>query len=336
MTQQAQDLFENLAPMIGNTPLLEIHGTYQGRCLRVFAKAEYYNPTGSIKDRIAYGILKQAYETGAIRPGMPIAEATSGNTGIAFAAAGAALGHPVVIFMPDWMSRERIAMIQSYGAKVRLVSQAEGGFLGAIRLAEAYGKQEGAFLPRQFSNPENSRAHETTTGEEIRRQLTQMGLRADGVVAGVGTGGTIMGITRRLKAVWPSCRGFALEPKQSPMMSAGGPAGAHRIQGIGDDFVPDLIDRSELDGVILVDDGDAIRASQMLSRSLGIGVGISSGANLIGSILAARQLGGDPVIVTVFADDNKKYLSTDYAKEQPVQPGQITQDLVLTRVIVHR
>ena len=250
MKQQAQEIFEHLAPMIGNTPLLEIHCTYKGRCLRIFAKAEAYNLTGSIKDRVAYYILKKAYETGAIEPGMTIAEATSGNTGISFAAVGAALGHPVVIYMPDWMSRERIAMMEGYGATVRLVSKEEGGFLGSIRMTEELAQKGGVFLPRQFSNPDNSAAHYETTGAEILRQLNDLGLRPDGLVAGVGTGGTVMGLAKRLKEASSACRAFALEPLNSPTLSTGYKVGKHRIQGISDDFIPDLLQLSALDGVV--------------------------------------------------------------------------------------
>lgn len=336
MKQQAQEIFKHLAPLIGGTPLLEIHCTYKGRCLRIFAKAEAYNLTGSIKDRVAYYILKKAYETGTIKPGMAIAEATSGNTGISFSAVGAALGHPVIIFMPDWMSRERIAMMEGYGATVQLVSKEEGGFLGSIRMTEELAKKGDVFLPRQFSNPDNSAAHYETTGAEILQQLSKLGLQPDGVVAGTGTGGTIMGIAQRLKEANPDCQAFALEPLNSPTLSTGYKVGKHRIQGISDDFIPDLLKLPELDGVVSVDDGDAIIAAQMLSRHLGIGVGVSSGANLIGAIMAAERIGGDPVIVTVFADDNKKYLSTDYAKEEPMKDSYYTKDLTLDLVIAHR
>ena len=267
---------------------------------------------------------------------MTIAEATSGNTGISFAAVGAALGHPVVIYMPDWMSRERIAMMKGYGATVRLVSKEEGGFLGSIRMTEELAQKGGVFLPRQFSNPDNSAAHYETTGAEILRQLNDLGLRPDGLVAGVGTGGTVMGIARRLKEAVPACLAFAMEPLNSPTLSTGYKVGKHRIQGISDDFIPDLLQLSELDGVISVDDGDAIIAAQMLSRQLGIGVGISSGANLIGAIMAAERLDGSPVVVTVFSDDNKKYLSTDYAENEPMKDSYYTKDLVLNSVIAHR
>lgn len=336
MNQSVEETFRRLAPSIGNTPLLEISCTWRGRYLRVFAKMESYNLTGSIKDRVAYYILKKAYETSELKAGMTIVEATSGNTGISFAALGAALGHPVIIYMPDWMSRERIAMMEGYGAQVRLVSKEEGGFLGSIAMTEELAKKGGVFLPRQFSNPNNSAAHYATTGAEILAQLDRLGLRPDGVVAGVGTGGTIMGIAQRLKEGNPACRAFALEPLNSPTLSTGYKVGRHRIQGISDDFIPDLLDLSRLDGVVSVDDGDAILASQMLSRQLGIGVGISSGANLIGSLMAAERLGGEPVIVTVFSDDNKKYLSTDYTKEEPVKDSYYVKDLTLDKVTAYR
>ena len=155
-------------------------------------------------------------------------------------------------------------------------------------------------------------------------------------MAGVGTGGTIMGLAQRLKEENPACRAYALEPLNSPTLSTGYKVGQHRIQGISDDFIPDLLSLSQLDGVVSVDDGDAILAAQMLSRQLGIGVGISSGANLIGSLMAAERLGGDPVIVTVFSDDNKKYPSTDYTKEEPVKDSYYSKELLLDKVIAHR
>lgn len=329
-------VFEHICPMIGGTPLLEVRCTVDGRCLRIFAKNESYNLTGSIKDRVAYHILKTAYQNGSIRPGMTIAEATSGNTGIAFAALGTALGHPVTIFMPDWMSPERVNMMKSYGAAVRLVSKEEGGFLGSIRMCEALQCENGVFLPRQFSNPDNSEAHYLTTGAEIVSQLNALGLSPNGFVAGVGTGGTVMGISRRLKESFPACRSFALEPTSSPTLSTGYKVGSHRIQGISDDFIPDLLQLSRLDGVVAVDDGDAILMAQMLSRQLGIGVGISSGANFIGCVKIAEQLPDGAVLVTVFSDDNKKYLSTDYAKEEPVREGYYSSRVRLTEVIAHR
>ena len=230
--------FESLAPLIGHTPLLKIRYRFGGRDRVLFAKAEHYNLTGSIKDRVALHILRKAYAEGTIRPGVPIAEATSGNTGISFSAVGAALGHPVVIYMPDWMSVERIRLMESFGAEVRLVSREEGGFLGSIAMSEQFAAEHGAFLPCQFSNEDNVEAHILTTGEEIVRQLAAIGLTADGFVAGVGTGGTVMGIGRRLRAINPHCRVCPLEPLNSPTLSTGSKTGQHRIYGISDEFIP--------------------------------------------------------------------------------------------------
>ena len=329
-------LFDRIAPMISNTPLLEIQFRYRGQARRIFAKAEYYNLTGSIKDLVAFHIMKKAYEQGAICEGDMIAEATSGNTGIAFSAIGRYLGHPVVIFMPDWMSRERIVLMQSFGAEVRLVSREEGGFLGSIQRTEELAKQGGVFLPRQFSNEDNSETHYLTTGLEIVRQLDALGLRADGVVAGVGTGGTVMGIGKRLKEANPACKAFPLEPLNSPTLSTGYKVGKHRIQGISDEFVPNICRLNELDDVISVDDGDSIIMARRLSEQLGIGVGVSSGANFLGCIMAQEKLGADCILTTVFADDNKKYLSTDYADPQEMKDHYITKDLELTGVTAYR
>ncbi|MBE7036899.1 MAG: PLP-dependent cysteine synthase family protein [Ruminococcaceae bacterium] len=336
MEQALKDRFAAIEPLIGHTPLLEISFTYKGKARRIFAKAEYYNLTGSIKDRVALYILKKAYENGDIHPGDTIVEATSGNTGISFSAIGRYLGHPVKIYMPDWMSRERIALMESFGATVRLVSSEEGGFLGSIKMTEDFAKQGGAFLPCQFSNEDNTNAHIESTGAEIIEQLDSLGLKADGVVAGVGTGGTVMGISRSLKSANPACKAFPLEPSNSPTLSTGYKVGKHRIYGISDEFIPDLLKLPEMDQIVSVDDGDAICMARKLSETLGIGVGVSSGANFLGSVLAGDTLGDDAVIVTVFADDNKKYLSTDYAKTQTPPEGSLSADISLTGVRVIR
>lgn len=328
--------FDNFSAMIGRTPLLEIHYTYKGEPGRIFAKAEYFNLSGSIKDRVAFHILRKAYEEGTISPDDIIAEATSGNTGIAFSAVGSFLGHRVVIYMPDWMSRERINLMKSFGAEVRLVSREEGGFLGSIALTEKLAEQGGVFLPRQFSNEDNTEAHFIGTGEEISRQLAALGLKADGIVAGVGTGGTVMGIGRRLRKDNKNCAVFPLEPLNSPTLSTGYKVGKHRIQGISDEFIPDILKLPETTGVVSVDDIDSIIMSKMLSKRFGIGVGISSGANMLGCILAKEKLGKDSTVVTVFADDNKKYLSTDYSDEFEIKEEYLTHDIVLTDVIAHR
>lgn len=337
MQRDILERFNEIAPMISNTPILEIRFLYRGKPGRIFAKAEYYNLTGSIKDRVAYYVLKQAYEQDLIQPEDIIVEATSGNTGIAFSAVGRYLGHKVIIYMPDWMSRERINLMQSFGAEVRLVSKEEGGFLGSIQMTEDLAKQGGVFLPRQFSNPDNTMTHYLSTGPEIVSQLERLGITPDGVVAGVGTGGTIMGIGKCLKEHNPSCKVHPLEPLNSPTLSTGYKVGQHRIQGISDEFVPDLIHLDELDKVVSVDDQDSIIMARMLSEQLGIGVGVSSGANMIGCIMAQQWLGKeDSVFVTVFADDNKKYLSTDYSDPYETKEGYITHDLTLLGVQAYR
>ncbi len=317
----------NLKGLVGNTPLLKITFTYKGRVGAVYAKAEYFNMTGSIKDRVAMHVLETAYKEGTIKKGDTIVEATSGNTGISFAAVGRALGHSVRIYMPDWMTRERISIMESFGASVRLVSKAEGGFLGSIAMAEAEGEKENVFLPRQFSNPENTRTHYLYTGLEINTQLASMGLCADGFVAGVGTGGTVMGVGQRLLEANPACKIYPLEPANSPTLSTGYKVGQHRIYGISDEFIPEIVHLDELSNVISVDDGDAICMARMLSETLGIGVGVSGGANFLGAVKVWASQGG--TVVTVFADDNKKYLSTDYAKVSNVHAGEMSCDIKL-------
>lgn len=327
----------NLTKMIGNTPLLEIKLKYKNEERTIYAKAENYNLTGSIKDRMALHIIKKSYERGRLKPGDTIAEATSGNTGIAFSALGRALGHKVTIFMPDWMSQERINLMKSYGADIELVSKEEGGFLGSIDKADKLAEEcENVFLPHQFSNEDNCEAHYTTTGPEIWHQLQEIGLKPDAIVAGVGTGGTIMGAGRYLREMNPDIKLYPLEPANSPTLSTGYQVGKHRIQGISDEFIPPIVKLEKLDDIIHVDDGDAIIMAQKLASTLGLGVGISSGANLIGAIITQEKLGKDSVVVTVFADDNKKYLSTDLMKEEPVKDDFLSTDIELLSVKAYK
>lgn len=315
------DRLRGLRVLVGNTPLLAIeYALDDGRPREVYAKAENLNLTGSIKDRMALHILQRATETGALKPGALVIEATSGNTGISFAAIGRAMGHPVTIFMPDWMSEERKALIRSFGAEIRLVSREEGGFLGSIRLAEELAaRTPGAFLPRQFANEQNSEAHARTTGPEILAQLRGEGLTPSAFVAGVGTGGTIMGTGRYLRAQVPAIRLHPVEPANSPTLRTGHKVGKHRIQGVSDEFIPAIVHLAELDRVLDVDDGDAILMAQKLASELGLGVGISSGANLCAAVALREELGDGAVVVTVFPDSNKKYLSTDLLRDEPVR-----------------
>jgi cysteine synthase A len=321
----------DLGRIVGNTPLLALDFLFRGRPRTVYAKSEHMNLTGSIKDRMALHVLQAAYARGDIHPGDTIAEATSGNTGISFAAIGRALGHPVVIFMPDWMSRERIDLIRSLGATVELVSREEGGFLGSIAKAEALAAaRPRVFLPRQFSNDANVAAHRSTTGPEIWFQLQFAGLQPAAFVAGVGTGGTVMGVGRYLRERRPGCRVHPLEPAESPTLSAGRNVGHHRIQGISDEFIPAIVNLGELGRPISVHDGDAILMAQRLASELGLAVGISSGANFLGALQLLEELGGDAVVCTVFADDNKKYLSTDLLRSEPLRDDYLSPHVELT------
>jgi cysteine synthase A len=315
--------------LVGNTPLLEIAFRFRGRTRRIFAKAEHLNMTGSIKDRMALHILRRAYTDGCLVAGERIVEATSGNTGISFAAIGRALGHPVTIFMPDWMSRERVELIRSLGASIQPVTREEGGFLGSIRMAEELAAEGGCFLPRQFANEHNCEAHAEATAPEIWWQLRASGITPDAFVAGVGTGGTIMGVGAFLKRQHPAVKVHPMEPASSPTLRTGHKVGHHRIQGISDEFIPAIVKLDALDPVVDVCDGDAILMAQKLARELGLAVGISSGANFVAALEVQEELGPDAVVVTVFPDDNKKYLSTDLLREEPEKPDHLTPGVEL-------
>ena len=333
-TREAADYEERLnglRAMIGGTPLLAVHFTFRGRRRRVYAKAEHMNMTGSIKDRMAYHILRDAYRSGALKEGDRVVEATSGNTGISFAALGRALGHPVTIFMPDWMSQERVSLIRSLGAEIHPVSREQGGFTGSIRLTEELAeKTEHVFLPCQFSNRANVEAHAETTGPEIWRQLERLALTPDAFVAGVGTGGTIMGAGSYLRGRKASVRLHPVEPAESPTLSTGYKTGRHRIQGVSDEFIPPIIELEKLDRIVAVGDGDAILMAQQLSSRLGLAVGISSGANFIAALAVQEELGPEAVVVTVFADDSKKYLSTDLLRTEPARANYLSPEVTLS------
>jgi len=322
--------FAELRMLIGNTPLHALDLVVRGRRLRVWAKDESRNLTGSIKDRMAHFLLEDAWRTGRWRPGDEIAEATSGNTGIAFAALGRRFGSPVRIFMPDWMSNERKLLLSSLGAILEPISREQGGFRGAIARADAWAlENEHVFRPQQFSNPANSEAHRRGTGPELAAQLASVGLHPTGFVAGVGTGGTVMGVGAALRERCGRVAIHPLEPANSPTLRTGTRAGTHRIQGISDEFVPDILDLSGLDEVIDVWDGDAILMAQRLARELGLAFGISSGANLLGAAKVAFEQGAASVVTTVFADCNRKYLSGPLGEPEPVKPGYLSPEIEL-------
>ena len=292
--------------LIGNTPIVKIKIEYKGKIKNIYVKLEYYNYTGSIKDRIAYYIINKSYKSGKLKKGMPIIEATSGNTGISFAALGALYKHQVHIFMPDWASSERINLMKLYGAKVHLVSKEEGGFKEAIKKADELSKKINGFRPDQFSNQLNVITHYETTGQEIIDSVKDIGA----FVSGIGTGGTLIGVAKKIKENYPSASIIAVEPENMTLLSKIPKIGHHKIEGIGDDFIPKIVDKSIIDKVITISDDEAINMSQRLAKELGLAVGISSGANFLASVLSEKDN-----VVTIFADDAKKYLSTDLVKK---------------------
>ncbi len=316
---------DRLTALIGDTPMVEIGYLLDGQPYNIYAKFELENMTGSVKDRMAAHILRKAYESGELQPGDTIVETSSGNTGISFASIGRALGHRVRIYIPDWMSHERIQLMQILGAEVVLVSKAQGGFAGSIELAAKYAADTAnVYLPLQFDNPSNIEAHATMTGPEIERQLTAFDRQADAFVAGVGTGGTVMGVGQYLRRDGRNVHIHPLEPANSPTLRTGHKVGQHRIQGISDEFIPSLVKLDELDSIVDVWDGDAILMAQAMCHTLGLAVGISSGANVIGAMKIAEELGPNSTVVTVLPDSNKKYLSTALCYAEPPRDEYIT------------
>ncbi len=297
-------IVRSILETIGNTPLMELNvdGT------RVFAKLEMFNPGGSIKDRVALSIVEDAESRGALKRGMSVIEATSGNTGIGLALVCAAKGYGCTIVMPENMSDERKKLLKALNAEL-ILTPAQEGIPGAVREAERLFREnpERFYPARQFSNPVNPETHYRHTAGEI---LEQLGRVPDAVVAGVGTGGTLMGLGRRFREVNGDCLIVAVEPEESAVIS-GGEAGSHRIQGIGAGFIPEILDTSMVDRTIRVSYEDAKRAANLLSRRFGIVAGVSSGANLFSALKVSKEMGEGAAVVTVFPDTGERYLSTD-------------------------
>lgn len=298
----------NIGRLIGNTPMIKINYEFEGKEGSIYSKLEYYNYSGSIKDRIALYIIQKERENGNLKDGQAIVEVTSGNTGISFSAIGALYGHDVHIFMPDWVSLERRNLIEMYGAHVHLVSKEEGGFKKALELAEEFAKENDAFRPLQFDNPLNVEAQYTTTGQEIIDALPEV----NAFVSGIGTGGTLIGIGKRIKENNPDSKLFALEPSTLSILKMGMEEGSHLIEGIGDDFIPGIVEEDLIDDIVLIDDCDAINMSKRIAKEFGLGIGISSGANFLAGVLMDSD---DLTVATVFADDNKKYITTKLSEE---------------------
>lgn len=295
------DLLRN----IGRTPLLHLSRVVPNGSARVLAKAEFMNPTGSIKDRIAKFIIERAEERGQIRPGSTILEVTSGNTGIAFSMVGAEKGYRVVILMPKSASVERRKMIESYGAELELLEDLLHIQQAVEKAVELAKRDPHIFLPRQFSNPDNPAAHETTTGPEI---IEQAGSDIAAFVMGVGTGGTLMGVGRALRRVNPRVQIVAVEPAESAVMS-GEKRGCHGIQGLADGFIPEIIQMKEIDRVLKIKTQDAIDMARRLVKEEGLFVGISAGANVLAAIQIAKGLPKDAKVVTMLPDRGERYLS---------------------------
>ena len=312
----------NIEKLIGNPPMIRINYEYEGKVSSIYTKLEYYNYTGSIKDRIAYYIIKKSREEGILTDGQPIVEVTSGNTGIAFSAIGTLFGHDVHIFMPDWVSLERRNLIEMYGAHVHLVSKEEGGFKRALELAEEFAIEHDAFRPLQFDNEYNPEAQYLTTGNEIIEAVPDV----NAFVSGIGTGGTLIGIGRRLKDNDPSSKVFALEPSTLSILKMGMEEGSHMIEGIGDDFIPGIVDEDLIDDIVLIEDCDAINMSKRIAKEFGLGIGISSGANFLAAVLMDSD---DLKMATVFADDNKKYITTKLSEEIDDNPDLISNHIKL-------
>jgi cysteine synthase A len=290
---------------IGNTPLIRLRGaSKQTRC-NIFAKAEFINPGGSIKDRIARHIVLEAEKRGELGRGSTIMEVTSGNTGIALAMVGAMRGYKVVVVMPRTVSIERRSMITSFGAKLELIEDIDDIQEAIERSEELAATREDIFLPRQFANPDNIETHRTTTGPEILRQLNG---EIDAFVMGVGTGGTVMGVGRALRKAGSRARIIAVEPDESAVMSGDAP-GHHGIQGLADGFVPALVNLDEIDQIARIPTQHAIDAAQQICVEEGLLVGISSGANVLAAVQVAHELGPGHNVVTVLCDRGERYLS---------------------------
>lgn len=300
-------IYQSIVDTIGNTPIVKLNRVVPEGAADVYVKLEFFNPAGSIKDRIGLSMVEQAEKDGQLKPGGTIVEPTSGNTGIGLAVVAAAKGYHLIITMPETMSVERRKLMQGYGAELILTPGA-AGMKGAIEKAQELVKAHGYFMPMQFKNSANPAIHEAATGQEIIAAFGANDL-PNAFVAGVGTGGTLTGIGRALKKADSNVKIYALEPAESPLLKAGH-GGKHKIQGISAGFVPDVLDKAIYDDVVEVASDDAIAMAQKVAKQEGILLGISGGANVAGAIQLAKQLGTGKKVVTVAPDGGERYLST--------------------------
>ncbi|GKS58226.1 cysteine synthase [Nitrospira sp.] len=296
-----------ITALIGNTPLVRLNRLTDTTMATIYAKVESFNPGGSVKDRICLNMVDEAERSGRLKPGSTIVEPTSGNTGIGLALVAAVRGYKLILVMPESMSMERASLLSSYGAQLVLTAAWEG-MRGSIKEAETILSQNPSyFMPDQFSNPANPAMHRKTTAPEIWDALEG---KVDAFVAAVGTGGTITGCGEVLKERNPKVKVVAVEPSGSPVLSGGEP-GPHKIQGIGAGFVPKVLNRAILDGVVTVTDDEAYQTSKLLAKKEGLLVGISSGANVYAAQKVARELGPGKNVVTVLCDTGERYISIE-------------------------
>ena len=307
-SKKVSEKIKKLHSFVGDTPVVRILSKIDNEEVIILAKYEAWNFTGSIKDRMALMILDSAYRLGTLNPKDTIVEATSGNTGIAFAAMGAYLGHPVQIYMPDWLSDERKRLLRFYGAELLEISAKKGGFSKCIELAAKKSQKKGYFGPKQFDNTWNVLAHVNTTAPELEKTLKNSNLGdLDVFITGMGTGGTIMGFHHYFSQKKDDFRAYPILPSKNK-------DGEHRIEGIGDSFIPNIVDLQALSPVLRIKDSDAINIARQINK-LGLSVGISSGANVFGAILKASEAPKAINVATILCDSNKKYLTTDLCSD---------------------
>ncbi|MBD9903748.1 cysteine synthase A [Enterococcus faecium] len=304
-------IYNSVTELIGKTPIVKLNKIVPEDSADVFVKLEFFNPGGSVKDRIALSMIEKAEHDGLLKPGDTIIEPTSGNTGIGLSMVGVAKGYKVIIVMPETMSIERRLLMKGYGAELILTPGADG-ISGSIREAERLAKENGYFLPLQFENEANPLVHEKTTGPEIHQAFGVNGL--DAFVAGIGTGGTITGAGRELKRVYPKIELIGVEPAESAILE-GKEAGPHKIQGIGTGFVPKTLDTSVYDKVLSISGDEAMETAREVGRKEGILVGISSGAAIAAALKVAKELGKGKQVLAVVPDNGERYLSTALYQE---------------------
>ncbi len=296
---------DSILDLIGNTPVVKLNHLVDADSADVYVKLEWFNPGGSVKDRIAWAMVKDAEEKGLLKPGDTIVEPTSGNTGIGLAMVAASKGYKAVFTMPETMSSERKNLLRAYGAELILTPGSEG-MNGAITKAKELVESNGYFLPQQFDNPANSDIHEKTTGAEIVRQFEG---KLDAFVAGVGTGGTVTGVGHLLRKEIPNCKIITVEPTNSAVLSGGGP-GPHKLQGLGAGFIPSILDTKVYHEVRTVENEDAFETSRRMAKEEGVLVGISSGANIWVALQVAKGLGKGHRVVAISPSSGERYLST--------------------------